>query len=52
MSYWKNSTPCYHFFIFDALSSDVAIGLQRRRKLEELELNDITDDLDQRGLIA
>jgi len=31
---------------------DVATGLQTRRKLEELELKDIADDLEERGLIA
>jgi aldehyde:ferredoxin oxidoreductase len=31
---------------------DVATGLQTRRTLEELELNDIAEDLDRRGLIA
>ncbi|MBW2143847.1 MAG: hypothetical protein JRG75_05560 [Deltaproteobacteria bacterium] len=31
---------------------DVATGLQTRQKLEDLELKDIADDLDRRGLIA
>jgi aldehyde:ferredoxin oxidoreductase len=31
---------------------DVATGLQTRRTLEELQLNDIAEDLDRRGLIA
>ncbi|MBL7210069.1 MAG: hypothetical protein ISS52_08220 [Dehalococcoidia bacterium] len=31
---------------------DVATGLQTRGKLQELGLEDITDDLERRGLIA
>ena len=31
---------------------DVVTGLQKRDKLEELDLSDITEDLEQRGLLA